>query len=336
MFKPDAHRGAFARKGAAGPGDTLKHKGAVFGDVVNNKGAIASGDTVNHQGVSDREKHRVSQPLNNPNASAPIKSWPSFKKTAYLLLPLFIYFVAHDIAQFLLWAVMEKILSSGSQSVTAFCSRYAGTLQGAINGLAMLIGAAFIYKTAQKEVKAQTYEKGDVTSYCFLAAFAACVSVTINILFAQTGLSERSGAYNRVREIQYGVEFAAGLILYGIISPLTEEAVFRGILYNRMKRCFNYPIALILSSLFFGLYHGNMIQAAYGTLLGLLIAYAYEKYHNFTVPVLFHAVANISVFTLTYHNWFNQVSRAVMMGTMAVLLAVGGICLWQMRKVFQP
>lgn len=261
-----------------------------------------------------------------------IKSWSSFQKTAYLLLPLFIYFVAHDAAQFLLWAVMELILSSGSQSITAFCSSYADTLQGAVNGLAVLIGAAFIYRTAQNEIKAQTYEKRTPLSYCFLAALAFCASVGINILFAQTGFSERSQAYDSVHEMQYGVEFAAGLILYGIISPLAEETVFRGILYNRMKQCFNCPIALLLSSLFFGLYHGNLVQAVYGTLLGLFIAYTYEKYHNFAAPILFHAVANISIFTLTYYNCLNDMGWKAGIGSMLVLLAVAGIILWRIKK----
>lgn len=261
-----------------------------------------------------------------------IKSWSSFRKTGYLLLPLFIYFVVHDVAQFLLWAVMELFLSSGGQSITAFCSRYADTLQGTVNGLAILIGVAFVYKMAKREIKAQAYEKGNVTSFCFLAAFASCMSVGINILFAQTGFAEYSKTYNSVHEMQYGVEFAAGLILYGIISPLAEETVFRGILYNRMKQCFNYPIALLVSSLFFGLYHGNLVQAAYGTLLGILIAYMYEKFHNFAAPILFHAVANISIFTLTYHNWLGKASREAMIGVMPILFAMAGICLWQIKK----
>lgn len=261
-----------------------------------------------------------------------IKSWSSFQKTAYLLLPLLIYFVAHDAAQFLLWAVMELILSSGSQSIRAFCSSYADTLQGAVNGLAILIGAAFVYRTARNEIKAQVYEKRTVTAYCFLAALAFCASVGINILFARTGFSERSQTYDRVHEMQYGVEFAAGLILYGIISPLAEETIFRGILYNRMKQCFNYPIALLLSSLFFGLYHENLVQALYGTLLGLFIAYTYEKYHNFAAPVLFHAVANISIFTLTYYNWLKDMSWEVSIGVMLALLAVAGISLWRIKK----
>ena len=69
-----------------------------------------------------------------------------------------------------------------------------------------------------------------------------------------------------------------------------------------MKRCFNYKTALAVSSLLFGLYHGNIVQVVYGSILGLLIAYTYELYGSFAAPVLFHGVANVSVYALTYQN----------------------------------
>lgn len=293
------------------------------------KGAFAGRDAAEGKGIPDREKHTVSQASNE---SSVIKSWPSFKKTAYLLLPLLIYFVVHDIAQFFFWAAMELVLSGSNERITGFCTRNAYTLQGIINGLAILIGTAAVWKKAKSAIEAEKFEKGQISDYCFLAGLAFCVSVGVNIFFTRAGLSEYSKTYESIHEMQYGVEFAAGLILYGIVSPLAEETVFRGLLYNRMKQCFQVPIALILSSLFFGLYHGNLVQAVYGTILGILIAYVYEKYHNFAAPVLFHAVANISIFTISYGDGFRDVSREVSLGIMALLFSAAGILLWRIKK----
>ncbi len=128
----------------------------------------------------------------------------------------------------------------------------------------------------------------------------------------------------------------AGLFLYGILSPLVEEAVFRGLIYNRMKRCFNYPIALILSSLLFGCYHGNLVQAVYGTLLGIIIAYTYELYESFAAPVLFHTVANVSVYVLTYNNNLSQVSTKVSIVVMAGTLIGASACMVYIKKVLAP
>ncbi len=286
-----------------------------------------------------------------------IRGWSSFRKTAYLLLPLLIYFVVHDVAELVLWGIMEGVLSGGGEDVVTFVRENAYTLQGVINGLAALIGVAAVWKMAKKEIAGEAYANGVADDRCFsvnrrtgearqrlgnemhsgewllLIALAFCAAVGVNFLFGLTGLAEQSAAYSSVAKKQYGVEFAAGLILYGIVSPFAEETVFRGLLYNRMKKCFSYPIALVLSALFFGLYHGNVVQAVYGGVLGLLIAYVYEKYHNFMAPVLFHAVANCSVFAMTYRGRFENVSQGVSMGIMAALLAVAGICLWRIKRL---
>ena len=120
------------------------------------------------------------------------------------------------------------------------------------------------------------------------------------------------------------MEFLIGLVLYGVISPIAEEAIFRGLIYNRMKRCFGWIPALIFSSLLFGAYHGNVVQAVYGMLLGLMIAYSYELYGNFAAPVLFHAIANISVYTMTYRNHLGQMDRriALAIGAITFLAAI--------------
>jgi len=90
---------------------------------------------------------------------------------------------------------------------------------------------------------------------------------------------------------------------------------------------------LVVSSLFFGCYHGNLVQAVYGSLLGLLIAYTYEKYKSFAAPVLFHAAANVSVFAMTYHNGLSNISMGAEILLRAVsLLGAAGCLLYIMKK----
>lgn len=280
-----------------------------------------------------------------------LKRWSSIRKTAYLLLPLLIYFVVHDAAEFVLWAVLEAILLGGSEKILTFLNDNAYTLQGLINGLSVLIGAASIWPAVKNEIcvpakmpgmdgrgdKAEEKPKegidaGTVTAYCFLAAFAFCAAVSLNIFFTQTGFTGSSEDYKKVYEMQYGVQFAAGLILYGIVSPFAEEAVFRGLIYNRMKRCFNYGIALVVSSLLFGIYHGNVVQAVYGSILGILIAYIYELYKSFAAPVLFHGVANGSIFAMSYRNDLGMMDRKIALIIGTILFAAAIMIMLYIRK----
>lgn len=249
-----------------------------------------------------------------------LRKWPSFKKTAYLLLPLLVYYAVHDMAEVVLWMLLNAAAAGGGEKVIAVLNRYGGTFQGIIYGFSILAGTALIWPALKREISGPAEKTGHVsrsrkglppkapadtgkiTAYCFLAAFAFCTAASLNIFFTQTGFTASSQSYEEVYELQYGVQFAVGLVLYGIISPLAEEAVFRGLLYNRMKRCFGYKTALVVSSILFGIYHGNIVQAVYGSILGLLIAYFYEQYGSFAAPVLFHGVANVGIYAMTYQN----------------------------------
>lgn len=264
-----------------------------------------------------------------------LQKWSSLKRTAYLLMPLLIYFVAHDIAEILLYFLLNILLTAGGGGALHFLGQYHDTIRGAVYGAASLIGVAAIFPIVKEEIRipdlhknksaeGQQINEKKVTPYCLLAAFAFCAAAGINIFFWLTGLTGSSQTYNEVHEMQFGVQFGAGLVLYGIISPLAEEAVFRGVLYNRMKRCFNYKIALLVSSFLFGIYHGNLVQAVYGSILGLMIAYSYERYKNFAAPVLFHAVANVSVYVMTYQNRLAKIDRnnALLLGTFFIIGAI--------------
>ena len=274
-----------------------------------------------------------------------LQKWSSLKKTAYLLLPLFVYFAVHDIAEILLYFLLNVLGTAGGEGVAAFISRHVYTIRGMVYGSASLIGVASILTVVKGEIAVPLADEKDkaekqqidgkrVTAYCFLAVFALCIAAGINFLFWGAGFSDSSQTYNEVHKMQYGVQFAAGLFLYGFISPLAEEAVFRGILYNRMKRCFNDKIALVVSSLLFGIYHGNLVQAVYGTILGLLIAYFYERYKSFAAPVLFHGVANISVFAMTYQSSLADMGRGQAIAAGAgFLVAAAGIFFYMKRRI---
>ena len=271
-----------------------------------------------------------------------LDSWKSFRKAVYIILPLLVYFLVHDAAQILLWAALNQFLIACREETALFLNANGYTVQGMINGLAILCGLAAVWQAVKNEIRwkkrsgreeKKTVESHNnmekkVTDYMVLGALAFLSALGLNMLFHLLGIMEKSKAFEDTANAQFGVVFFVGLILYGVLSPLAEEAIFRGLIYNRMKRCFNYTISLIVSSLLFGCYHGNAVQAAYGTLLGLLIAYAYEKYESFAAPVLFHAIANVSIFTLTYYSRPGSMDGKIGWGIAILSLAGTGGCLW--------
>ena len=79
----------------------------------------------------------------------------------------------------------------------------------------------------------------------------------------------------------------------GIFAPVTEELVFRGLVFRRMKDEMKTVTAIVLSSLIFGLYHGNMVQFLYASLLGSLLAVIYHRTGTLWTSILAHMAANL-------------------------------------------
>lgn len=156
------------------------------------------------------------------------------------------------------------------------------------------------------------------------AVLAVSVSLGINALLTLTGFADSSQTYQEVADRQYGVAFAAGLVLYGIISPLAEEIVFRGVIYNRLRRQYNPVSGIMVSGVLFGVFHGNLVQGVYGACLGMLMAYLYERSGRFFIPFLFHVVANLAVYTTARLENVQEILFTP--GGCMVLLAVSAVC----------
>ena len=77
-----------------------------------------------------------------------------------------------------------------------------------------------------------------------------------------------------------------------IVSPLVEEFVFRGMVFQSMRR-FGDSFALTVSAILFALFHGNLVQAPNAFVMGLFIGYMVLYSGSLWVGVLIHAVNNL-------------------------------------------
>jgi len=75
-------------------------------------------------------------------------------------------------------------------------------------------------------------------------------------------------------------------------APLAEEVVFRGYIYAVVKRFTNIPFAVIFSGLLFGAVHGNLLALLPLTILGIVLALAYEYTGSLWAPIAIHFCFN--------------------------------------------
>ncbi len=76
-----------------------------------------------------------------------------------------------------------------------------------------------------------------------------------------------------------------------IIGPIVEELIFRKLLMDKLG-IYGDRIAIVVSAVAFGLFHGNLYQFFYATLLGLVLAYIYSRTSNIIYPILMHMTLN--------------------------------------------
>ncbi|MCC8059605.1 MAG: CPBP family intramembrane metalloprotease [Clostridiales bacterium] len=80
----------------------------------------------------------------------------------------------------------------------------------------------------------------------------------------------------------------------GVLIPLAEELVFRGLGYGRLREDTGPLAAALISSVYFGLFHANVLQAVYAAILGVLLALLYEWYDSLMAPYMMHMMANLT------------------------------------------
>ena len=90
------------------------------------------------------------------------------------------------------------------------------------------------------------------------------------------------------------------ILVVGILAPIFEELIFRKVLIDRLSRYSTF-LAVFVSGLFFGLYHGNFSQFFFATGIGLLFAFLYSKTGKIHLTIILHMIVNLftSVITTT-------------------------------------
>lgn len=83
------------------------------------------------------------------------------------------------------------------------------------------------------------------------------------------------------------------LLVVAIGAPLVEELLFRGVLFEEIKKESSTKTTIFLTALIFGFYHFNIIQSPNTFFMGLVLAYVYFKTKSIKGSIIVHATNNI-------------------------------------------
>ena len=88
-----------------------------------------------------------------------------------------------------------------------------------------------------------------------------------------------------------------GLIAGGILAPIVEEIVFRGVLVGGLLRMRQKPwVAILVPALIFALFHGTYTQIAGTTIFGIICGWLYWRTKSLLPGILIHIVNNSTAY----------------------------------------
>lgn len=263
------------------------------------------------------------------------KNKNAFSKTLEILMPFFTFWAVELIVYNLLYVVIGRYVPELASDKNQF-SVWLNAAAAVATWPVLAKFYAVSYRGDTSHVITRRNKKVLKRDAVLVAAYAVAMGLGLNLLVAYYKIAGMSGAYEQVAGVQYSVSLPVGLVIYGILTPFTEELVFRGVIYNRIRKYFPLPVTMIASALIFGCFHGNIVQMIYAVLMGMALGLVYEYYGRLlAAPVLFHCSANIVVYVLSKGNAFAADKVPVLYGVALLAVAAGISCLYAkslMRK----
>lgn len=108
------------------------------------------------------------------------------------------------------------------------------------------------------------------------------------MLLPESALEEYSQASSMIGDGSGFIYYASTIVLI----PFVEEIIFRGLAFTRSRRVMRFFPAAIISSLLFGLCHGQSLWIIYATLMGFMLVFVFDRYLSMWASFLLHLCFN--------------------------------------------
>ena len=168
-----------------------------------------------------------------------------------------------------------------------------------IGTVAAIITIPFLLRMMKKDNYQSEATPFTMGKYVYAIVMSIAVAVGLNNILLLANVAEFSESYQESAELLYSPSFAIQILCLGIVYPIMEELIFRGLMFRRIRKNTASFYAVLSSALFFGAYHGNSVQMIYGAICGIMLAFFCEKSGTVKVPIIAHMAMNLTAVILT-------------------------------------
>ena len=149
----------------------------------------------------------------------------------------------------------------------------------------------FIFKNNNFDMGFKTNFKGIIFVIFFMTGYIILYENTLSVLEIQ----EAEWLMDYINEQKEHILIL--IINTVLVAPVFEELVFRTVILKGLLKRYNVLKAIILSSLLFGIYHGNLSQGISALTIGIKLGFLYYRTESLILCVIvFKRIIKILVY----------------------------------------
>lgn len=266
------------------------------------------------------------------------------EKTVRAVLPMLVYAAMQQLVLTALELVLTLGLQRAGAGELAFYLSHEGGIAAFLEALSVAAAFAVVLRTVRKEEITLCVPPGELrrrrTELLAGTVGLLSLSVFLNAFLAKSGMVTADPSAAAASAQAEKVPVLLGILVYGVLSPLAEETVFRGVTLHRLfllgrekmeeKRAF--LTAAVVSALLFGVFHGNAVQGVYAAVMGFGFCLFLVLTKSLFAVVVLHGGINVLTLLVSQNgSGFVGMSTAAMAAAGGIA-ACSGICLFFLRK----
>ncbi len=129
--------------------------------------------------------------------------------------------------------------------------------------------------------------------YVFIGWLGISLGLCLSTLVSLFGITAQDEAFKQVNELIESQPLWIKIASAGVIIPIQEEFMYRGLIYKNIEQRYDIKKATFISSLMFGVMHMNLSQGIFAFLMGIVLAFIYQKTRNIYACIVFHCSTNL-------------------------------------------
>lgn len=258
----------------------------------------------------------------------------SGKALGYFLFYLIVgQIVVAFIVQFIMGIIASvQAIANGIQFTTqeeaiAFATDYYAQRMGidlAIRALFLILAFLIFFLIRRKKYfKEISFEKTSAKKIVAAVFGALFVIFFVNGLLNFLTPKEQLESFSEASQVLYAYPLWQAILANSLLVPIAEEVVFRGLMFSRLQKAMPNVAVALITSLLFGLVHGQLIWMLFAFVVGLVLSFVRIKTGSILPTIIMHVMINTYATLISY--------RIIVYTSYAVyytLFAIGGLCIF--------